>query len=158
METIFETIREALTKCKSRIEDQMMEHSINKEEYLKRKNLIDTIEVILNELSKNWRIEDVSDGYHTIKELYDHRYALLIALCNVVKHPSCWIKLYKTKQHVDWTMFIWYFLVQWTIHWNQISYHLPLQYRDIIEIPEIDKAYPRDWHTSDDVVKRLLSI
>lgn len=54
METIFETIREALTKCKSRIEDQMMEHSINKEEYIKRENLIDAIEVIIDKLSKDY--------------------------------------------------------------------------------------------------------
>ena len=44
-------MKEALTKCRSRIEDQMMEHYINKEEFLKRENLIDTIEVILNILS-----------------------------------------------------------------------------------------------------------
>ena len=41
METIFETIREALTKCRSRIEDQMMEHSINKEEFLKRETFVE---------------------------------------------------------------------------------------------------------------------
>ena len=52
METIIETMKEALTKCRSRIEDQIMEHYISKEEFLKRENLIDTIEVILNEFQR----------------------------------------------------------------------------------------------------------
>jgi hypothetical protein len=27
---------------------------------------------------------DISDGYHTFKELYDHRVKLFVALCNAI--------------------------------------------------------------------------
>lgn len=56
----------------------------------------------------------VSDGYHSFKELYDHRIKLFVALCNVLEnwdteigHPSqCW----KSKLHSDGTMFDGWFI------------------------------------------------
>ena len=53
------------------------------------------------------RRELVSDGYHTFKELYDHRIALFVALITALMqqeyHPAnktCW----KSKKHSDGTM------------------------------------------------------
>ena len=57
--------------------------------------------------------QHVSDGYHTFKELYDHRIALFLALVKSISeqeyHPAnqiCW----KSKKHSDGTMFDGWFI------------------------------------------------
>ena len=95
--------------------------------------------------------ENTSDWYHTFKELYAHRIALYIRLVNDT--PARW--WIKSKVHSDWTSMEWWFIVMWYIHNEQISYHLPNDKWDLVECDELEKAYPRDWHTSDDVVRIL---
>ena len=57
--------------------------------------------------------ELVSDGYHTFKELYEHRVVLFVALITALTqqeyHPSnkiCW----KSKKHSDGTMYDGWFI------------------------------------------------
>ena len=111
---------------------------------------------------KNNKIQ-VSDGYHTFDELYEHRQVLFIALCNKLyniefilnKYPSVW----KSKLHPDWTMFEDMFIMGiWTESGKIITYHLDDIYRDLCRVKELDRAPERDWHTSDDVLKRLLEL
>ena len=103
----------------------------------------------------------VSDGYHSFKELYDHRIKLFVALCNVLEnwdteigHPSqCW----KSKLHSDGTMFDgWFIAGIGTEPWKTLTYHLPMSEWENMDIPEIDNAPEWDGHNSDDVL-RLLS-
>lgn len=68
----------------------------------------------------------------------------------------------KSKLHDDWSEFKWWFIVQFELtncKDTQISYHLPNEYWDKCSfIDTVEKAYPWDWHTSDDVLDRLLKI
>jgi hypothetical protein len=111
--------------------------------------------------------EEVSDGYHTFSELYEHRYALFCALVKVYdayKTPlgssvTCW----KSKLHSDGTMFENSFIVQMVVRKldgtkQQISYHLPLSWWDEFTCMSIDKAWEWDGHTSKDVIERLLRL
>jgi hypothetical protein len=62
----------------------------------------------------------------------------------------------------------WWFIVQLIefnrytrkeIEWTQISYHLPNEYWDKCNhIETLPKANKWDWHSSDDVLERLLKI
>lgn len=104
---------------------------------------------------EDWKIQ-VSDGYHTFDELYEHRYRLFIVLCNQLKIAY---KVIKSRLHYDWSKYEWWFIMQtYTREWKQISYHLPNRLRDLAKCREMEKADKRDWHTSDDVLTRLLEL
>lgn len=71
--------------------------------------------------------ETVSDGSHTIGELYEHRYRLFLALCATASRSR---KPWMTKQHAPGAspMYEGYFLVGFPAlgEDNSIDYHLPL--------------------------------
>lgn len=89
--------------------------------------------------------QDISDGYHTFRELYDHRCLLYIAL---VLH-SPWKKAWKP-HHPGWPVL---FLETPA---GQIGYHVKEVFLPMFEglVPRIDD-YIFDGHTSADVVERL---
>jgi len=95
---------------------------------------------------------ELSDGYHTFNELYDHRHALFIALarCNPLE---CW----RSKEHEErGTMPPQFFIVGMELPTGSITYHLPLTLWDKTNfIPTVGCAPPWDGHTSADVVERL---
>lgn len=110
--------------------------------------------------------DSVSDGYHTMDELYQHRHALFCALCKIYDNyitplntrVSCW----KSKQHADGTMFANWFIAGMTIAkvdgTTYITYHLPMVWWNNFNIIEVDKAPEWDGHTSFDVIQRLLEL
>ena len=98
----------------------------------------------------------VSDWYHTFWELYEHRCTLYVTVVNLSQYVT-WAKFYKSRIHFDGTSREWRFIIQWYIHWKQISYHLPEKYWDRVLCNELEKADKRDWHTSQDVLDRLLT-
>jgi len=101
---------------------------------------------------KDWKIQ-VSDGYHTFDELYEHRQVLFIALCNELsKHQNL---SRKSKLHADWTMYDWMFIMG---IYGIGTYHIDNNYWDKCKVVTLNKAPERDWHTSDDVLNRLLEI
>lgn len=119
--------------------------------------------MIDDQIEKKWFITDsISDGYHTFWELYKHRVALFIALCNTYTqleyHPTN-LPVWKSKLHSDRTMPDWCF-VAWigTDLWKQITYHIPLKCWDDLNCCICDKAPESDWHTSNDVTQRLLDL
>jgi hypothetical protein len=88
---------------------------------------------------------DISDGYHTFDELYDHRCLLFINLCLATPEKSAWKKDYE-----DW------FCLYLETDRGQISYHCPQKYLRLIESTiKHDPEYEWDGHTSADVLKRL---
>jgi len=102
---------------------------------------------------------DISDEYHTMHELYQHRMALNIALFNMIhvyrKYPGGPVVL-KSKLHSDGTMFEEYFIVTAVIpEIGQISYHYKLKHWDKFNIPEQERAPEWDGHNSLDVLERL---
>jgi hypothetical protein len=96
----------------------------------------------------------VSDGCHTIGELYDHRHALFVALMK--SNPGIsWI----ANKHNDGTMFDGYFIAGMDLPTGQISYHLKAAYKIDLqgsEIKEYAEAPEWDGHSSKNVEHRLL--
>lgn len=112
--------------------------------------------------------EKLSDWYHTFGELYEHRCVLYIALINQCTYieelciwynvPADYFVFKKSKKHFDWSSLDGWFIARWYVYWWQISYHLPMKYRDVCNCDEQEKADEQDWHTSQDVLDRLLLV
>ncbi len=106
---------------------------------------------------------EVSDGYHTMDELYEHRIEIFIALCRVVHSvdftewgrdcPEVW----RSKLHFDGSMYEnWFVLGIEESSGLQITYHLPLsRWEDTNFARTLDRARQWDGHTSIDVLERL---
>ena len=115
--------------------------------------------------------ESVSDGYHTMEELYEHRIALFAALINIVSGiesgverreiPGEWLigMAWKSRLHSDGTMFEGgYFIAGINFGEEQISYHMKEKWWDKFECQELERAPKYDGHTSKDVIERLFKI
>lgn len=118
------------------------------------------VQWLINKLTDTEKGE-LSDGYHTFNELYEHRQTLFVTYCNMVFALMKTLKtstagVWKSKLHHDWTMFDWMFIAgTWEKSWQYITYHLDMKYRDCFVWAEVNNAPERDWHTSEDVLKRL---
>lgn len=106
-------------------------------------------------------LADVSDGYHTIAELYEHRITLYIALCHC-RQDALNIEgnvgdVWRSKLHSDGTSFEgWFILGIGKEQGQQITYHLPLSRWDETNFAKtLDRAPEWDGHTSADVLERL---
>lgn len=97
---------------------------------------------------------EVSDGYHTMSELYDHRRALTAALFGAWN--ALGIPVFKARQHADGSMFDGYFIVMAELPSGQVSYHYDLEYWNQFDIPEVGRTPQWDGHSSADVIARLL--
>lgn len=101
---------------------------------------------------------DVSDGYHTFRELYEHRITLFIALCKeLYKNPA-----YQTYNEV-WRMPVedgWFLMGINTEKGKQITYHLPeSKWSETDFASNLHKAsYEFDGHKSSDVLERLKTL
>lgn len=95
---------------------------------------------------------EMSDGYHTFNELYDHRIALFIALCRQLGD-----EVWRSRLHSDGTGFEgWFVLGINSDPGSQITYHLPDNKWDECKFAAtLDRAPQFDGHTSADVVSRL---
>ena len=110
---------------------------------------------------------NLSDGYHTFNELYEHRHLLYIALCKSIQKPKYYGDarnrlgdekiVWRSKKHSDGTMYDGWFVMGINKDTGkQISYHLPLDMWDQTEFADtLNKAPKWDGHTSADVLKRL---
>lgn len=110
------------------------------------------IETVLPKIATS--ADDVTDGYHTVRELYEHRHALFIAL--MASNSS---KSWYSFKHSDGSpCFDGYFLAGIHLPTGDISYHLPIDKLPLIEGKlhgnHIDTP-TWDGHTSKDVVDRL---
>lgn len=97
----------------------------------------------------------VSDGYHTFDELYEHRIALYIALCRAINDGPNWV--WRSVLHSDGTSFPgWFVLGINKAPGEQITYHLPMIKWDKCEFAyTLDSAPEFDGHTAADVLERL---
>lgn len=94
----------------------------------------------------------ISDGFHTFDELYYHRMILFATICNNNKKDA-----WKSKQHDDGSMYSGYFVVGIRTPEGDYTYHYKLEYWDIFEIEELEKAPKWDGHKPEDI-SRLLSL
>lgn len=106
-----------------------------------------------NEL--NIECEMVSDGYHTIEELYAHRIELWILLCKVYSDMGEFV--WRSALHSDDSSFDgWFVLGMFSEPGGQITYHLPMsRWQDCAFAETLEKAPEFDGHTAADVLQRL---
>jgi hypothetical protein len=127
------------------------------------------INTTIKSLRENRLLEtnDISDGYHTFGELYEHRITLYIALCKLLDTAefSCseglpWCKIWRSQRHSDGSIWDgWFILGIDKAKGHQITYHLPLSKWSECEFAEtLDKAPEWDGHTSNDVLERLKNL
>lgn len=108
----------------------------------------------------------VSDGFHTMDELYDHRIALWIAVCSIVSQVNALFNtpkdVWRSKNHSDGLPAFggeWFVLGMGKAAGLQITYHLPIKRWGETEFAEtLEKAPEFDGHTSSDVLDRLAKL
>ncbi len=104
---------------------------------------------------------EVSDGYHTFEELYEHRIELYIALCYFFIQGKASYddrNVWMSDKHSDGSEFEgWFVMGIGKEAGKQITYHLPNKYWHQCKIfsEVIDKAPEYDGHTPVDVIRRL---
>jgi hypothetical protein len=111
---------------------------------------------------------EVSDGYHTLDEVYEHRISLYIALCKRMRDDLevCLDgvgkdhKVWRSRVHSDNTMFDNQFILGIGKHpGEQITYHIPMSRWDETDFAytyEFAEQVPKwDAHTPGDVIERL---
>lgn len=91
---------------------------------------------------------DISDGYHTFDELYEHRCLIYINLCQLNYKLCAWRPDFE-----GW------FVLYFESHAGQISYHVPNKFLPLIEglVPRHDEWF-FDGHKSKDVADRLYAL
>lgn len=108
----------------------------------------------------------VSDGFHTMNELYAHRFVLFIALCHALVKKSRLAYsienavVWRSRQHSDPVKFPmyegWFVLGIGKDDGEQITYHLPTKFWDETNFAEtLENAPEFDGHTPDDVLARV---
>jgi hypothetical protein len=127
--------------------------------------------------------EEITDGYHTFKELYDFRKIYNAALFN--EWAANYIKVTEVKKkgedfiyrkieptevrynvHKSWRHFDGelcfgggWFIVSAQLPTGQISNHYKAEDWDLFKVPETEKAlFEFDGHTSEDVLNRLKTL
>ena len=106
---------------------------------------------------KGMKIEDVSDGYHTFKELYHFR-----ALYNAAFFNEYYVnygKVIKSRKHSDGKFCFdadgeW-FIVMVQLPTGQISNHYHADYWDLFQVEEQEIADEWDGHTPQQAAERL---
>jgi hypothetical protein len=97
-------------------------------------------------MSKTFKIvgDDISDGYHTFDELYDHRCLLFINLC--LSH-SAWA--YWRPHWEGWP------LLGLDLPTGQVTYHIPEKFLPLVK-GQIKECGPEwDGHDSNEAMCRL---
>lgn len=90
--------------------------------------------------------EETSDGYHTFRELYDHRRALTAALVKTGRFPA-----WRSKRHHpdDSPIFDGYFIIGIELPDGPITYHYELKYWDDFRGGADDLDHAPKWDGAD---------
>lgn len=113
----------------------------------------------LNQLIQSLKVEqpnfqagEISDGFHTFNELYEHRIALFIALCRAYREHA-----WKSRKHAngeEWDG--WFIMGLFTEQGKQISYHLPISYWEmLVDIHTLEQQESWDGHAGKELVNRI---
>jgi len=111
----------------------------------------------INKLIKKVDSDQVSDGFHTFGELYDHRVGLYIALCAMIAWYDSRFQVWKSKKHSDGSVWDdWFIMGIGTKAGQQITYHVPIEFwKQCFFARTRARAYKYDGHTSKDALERL---
>jgi len=104
---------------------------------------------------------DVSDGYHTFDELYNHRITLFIALCKMtMANTYVNLDIWRSQKHSDGSNIDgWFILGINKKKGEQITYHLPNERWQETSFAETLETAPEwDEHTPEDVLERLKNL
>ena len=124
-----------------------------------------SVEEINEEIKTLKETNNVSDGYHTFGELYDHRIENFLALVKAI-HVLNKFRLEKRRTPLWYSMNHsdggkvykgWFVAGIDTSPGKQITYHIPIEYLSQFEAvaKPRKKAPTYDGHTSEDVVERI---
>lgn len=101
---------------------------------------------------------EISDGYHTFNELYEHRHVLWMALLHglplriIDRVGIPW----KSQKHSDGSSFEgWFISGLGVTRGEQMSYHLPIRLWDICPGVELESAPEFDGHTAAESLERI---
>lgn len=103
---------------------------------------------------------EISDGYHTFRELYEFRKMYNAALFNTLADQGKY-NVHKSKRHHDGEECFGggWFIVVAMLPSGQISNHYEMDDWDLFRLPEARKAlFEYDGHTGADVLERLRAI
>lgn len=131
-------------------------------------------------IKTGWQLEgpdddsiEVSDGHHTMEELYEHRIRLYLALVkiydNYITPLNVSVKCWKSLLHDDGSSYEGWFILGMSCtkpdpnfgpneQKFDISYHLPMKYWDLAKVIELERAPHYDGYTPNDVLERLLRL
>lgn len=104
--------------------------------------------------------ENISDGYHTFKELYEFRKIYNAALFNEWAKKDKY-KVHKSKKHFNGETCFGggWFIVVALLPTGLISNHYEMKHWDLFKIPEFEKSlFKFDGHSPQDVLDRLSKI
>lgn len=109
--------------------------------------------------------DNISDWYHTFWELYEHRIVLWLKLCMMIANhdTNLWMPnpVWMSELHSDGSRYNWWFILGlWQDNGSQITYHIPMKYFNEAKKVSVllEKAPEYDWHTSNDVIDRLMKL
>lgn len=110
-------------------------------------------------------VGEVSDGFHTFNQLYEHRNLLFCFLLTLIYRENLSkFQVWKALKHSDGTMFDsnngdWFIAgLSDETGSRQITYHMSKsRYWGLLDIPEREFAPEYDGHSPDDVLERLVS-
>ncbi len=97
------------------------------------------------------------DSYHTFTELYDHRIALYISLCDELSRR---MDVWRSKKHSDGSEWPgWFIMGINEDNGRQITYHIPeSEWENTGFCSTFETAPKFDGHTSDDVLERIKTL
>lgn len=121
-----------------------------KDEIIKNALIINAQESINKIKAMDGSVKDISDGYHTFKELYYHRMILFSVILHNHKDKS-----WKSWLHDDDTMFDDSFIVGIETPEGQYTYHYKSEYWDIFDVKALDRAPKYDGHKPSDITRLL---
>lgn len=99
-------------------------------------------------------VSQLSDGYHTFAELYEHRHTLWAALLYAYAPLA-----FKTRRNQDGEEWPGWFIAGMNTPMGQLSYHMPAEWWDRLpNIRELERNDKYDGHTSTDVLRRISTL
>lgn len=102
-------------------------------------------------------IEDVSDGYHTFKELYQYRMLYNAAFFNELNKNGRGIPVCKSHRHSDGELCFGggWFIVMAELPTGQVSNHYENKDWDLFNVPELETGWKWDGHTPNEAANRI---
>ena len=110
----------------------------------------------IEKINGNISVKQISDGHHTFEDLYKNRLILFCTLCNSNPDIS-----WKSKKHFNEEkdpMFNGDFIAGINTPEGIATYHFKLEFWDLFQIPEIERAPKYDNYDNATVLKRIYSI